>query len=246
MTSLLGQKTETRPSILELLHIQMRNTQDSMVQRTAEFFSSAYFPALQRAGAGPAGAFNSLIAQDSPFLLLLLQFSDLSAWDASRQKMMADKEYAKARESYGSGPLPYLRYERTLLRGFPSFPAIEVPEPLPGPNKVRTYEVRTYESNTPGSLARKVKMFDDGEIAIFRKVGMVPVFFGETLIGRNMPNLVYMVGFEDLAARERIWSAFISSPDWQKLRAQPGLSDGEIVSNISNSLVRPTAFSAIR
>src|SRR3954453_8253656 len=88
-----AQGNATRPKILELVRIRMRNTQDSMVQRTTEFFSKGYFPALQRAGAGPSGAFNSLIAQDSPFLLLLLQFEDLNAWDLSRQKFAADKEY---------------------------------------------------------------------------------------------------------------------------------------------------------
>ena len=75
---------------------------------------------------------------------------------------------------------------------------------------------------------------------------MAPVFFGETIAGRNMPNLTYMLAFDDLAAREKAWGAFGSSPDWQKLRSQPGLSDGEIVSNISNVLVTPTPASMIK
>jgi hypothetical protein len=240
-----SQAADTRPKILELVRLRLRNTQDNMAQRTNEFFSKAYFPALQRSGAGPLGAFNSLIAPDTPFLLLLLQFEDMAAWESSRQKLAADKELAKARETYASGPLGYTRYETTLLRGFPTFPAIEVPQPMAG-GKTRIYELRTYESNNTVTLARKVRMFDQAEIGIFRKVGMVPVFFGETLIGQNMPNLTYMVGFDDLAAREKIWSAFGSSPDWQKLRSQPGLADAEIVSNISNTIVRPTGFSGIK
>ena len=32
----------------------------------------------------------------------------------------------------------------------------------------------------------------------------------------------------------------------QKLRAQPGLSDAEIVSNISNTILRPTAYSQVK
>ncbi len=91
-----------------------------------------------------------------------------------------------------------------------------------------------------------MKMFDDGEIAIFRRTGLLPVFFGETIVGRNMPNLTYMVAFDDLAARENNWRTFANDPEWLKLRATPGLSDAEIVSNISNYLVRPTPFSDIR
>jgi hypothetical protein len=55
-----------------------------------------------------------------------------------------------------------------------------------------------------------------------------------------------MLSFDDLAARERLWRAFSSDPEWQKLRATPGLSDAEIVSNINNTILRPLAFSMVR
>jgi hypothetical protein len=75
---------------------------------------------------------------------------------------------------------------------------------------------------------------------------MNPVFFAEAIVGSRMPHLTYMLTYNELAARERLWSAFGSDPDWQKLRAQPGLSDPEIVSNISNTILHPAAFSDIR
>jgi hypothetical protein len=124
-------------------------------------------------------------------------------------------------------------------------PSIEVPKPRPE-GKTRIFEIRTYESNNAKTLARKIRMFDEGEIDLFRKAGMVPVFFGETIVGRNMPNLTYMVGYDDLADREKTWSTFVSHPEWKKMLAQPGVSDAEIVSNISNSIVRPATSSAIR
>jgi hypothetical protein len=89
-------------------------------------------------------------------------------------------------------------------------------------------------------------MFEEGEIALFRKLEMRPVFFGETIVGRDMPNLTYMLAFDDLAAREKAWNTFASHPEWNKMKSQPGLSDGEIVSNISNWIVRPLAFSQIK
>jgi hypothetical protein len=89
-------------------------------------------------------------------------------------------------------------------------------------------------------------MFDDGEAAIFRRLGMQPVFFGQTIVGRNLPNLTYMLTFDDLAARDRLFAAFGADPEWKKLRAQPELADALIVSNISNTILRPLPFSAIR
>ena len=50
----------------------------------------------------------------------------------------------------------------------------------------------------------------------------MPVFFGETIVGQRMPNLTYMVGYEDLAAREKIWSTFVSHPEWKKMTRAAG------------------------
>ena len=82
-------------------------------------------------------------------------------------------------------------------------------------------------------------MFNSGEAGIFQRLGMSPVFFGETIVGRNQPSLTYMLSFENLAAREQLFSKFGADPEWKKLRATPGLLDSEIVSNISNAILRP-------
>jgi hypothetical protein len=83
-------------------------------------------------------------------------------------------------------------------------------------------------------------------MGIFKRLGMNPVFFASTRFGRNVPNLSYMLAYDDLAHRESLWKAFGADPEWQKLRAQPGLSDAEIVSNISNTILRPTAYSQVK
>ena len=61
-----------------------------------------------------------------------------------------------------------------------------------------------------------------------------------------MPNLTYMLAYDDLAARDKNWKVFGSSPEWMKLRATPGFADAEIVSNISNVFLSPLPFSPIR
>jgi hypothetical protein len=103
-----------------------------------------------------------------------------------------------------------------------------------------------YESNSGATLRRKINMFETGEIAIFKKLGMHPVFFAETIAGAHMPNLVYMLSFDDIAHRDRAWKAFGADEDWKKMRETPGNNDAEIVSNISNWIVTPTPFSPMR
>jgi hypothetical protein len=243
--SMSADGADAKRSIIELTRLQMRNTQDGMAQRTNDFLSKSYVPAIQKAGGGPVGAFGSMIAEGSPFTLLVTQFPDAAAWEAVGRKLREDKGLAKASEAYYGGPLQFVRAETTLLRGFGTMPAIEVP-PARAEKKTRIFELRTYESNNPRTLARKIRMFDEGEIALFRKLNMIPVFFGETIAGRNMPNLTYMLAYDDLAARDKAWSTFVAHPEWEKMKSQPGVSDAEIVSNISNSILRPLPFSSIR
>jgi hypothetical protein len=230
----------------ELRYYRMRNARSNQVQRTTEFLSKAYAPAARRAGIQPVGIFNAVIAPEAPFLLVASGYPSLAAMQASMDKLAADGEYQKALAAYTANPeLAYVRMESTLFRCFDAVPAIETGPATEGRNS-RTFELRTYESDNEATLRRKVKMFNDGEVAAFRKNGLQPVFFGEALIGPNLPRLTYMVAYENLAAHDKVWGAFSADPDWQKLRAQPGLADAEVVSNISNAVLRPAAGSDIR
>jgi len=241
-----AQDTSARASVfIELRYFHMRS--GPQVTRTTEYLRRGWLPAAQRAGIGPLGCFNALVAPESPFVLTLTSFPSIAAIGAAFSKLAADKEFQAAVDAYNSvsGEPSYIRMENSLLMAFPSMPAVEVP-PVGESHTPRIFELRTYESPNDATLARKVKMFGDGEIAAFRRSGMLPVFFGTAVVGRNLPHLTYMLAYDDWAAREKVWSAFGKDPGWQKLRATPGLSDAEIVSNITNAILQPLPFSPIR
>ncbi|HID23803.1 MAG TPA: NIPSNAP family protein, partial [Planctomycetaceae bacterium] len=110
--------------------------------------------------------------------------------------------------------------------------------------KPRIFELRTYESHSVKAGKKKVEMFNQGgEIAIFQKTGLQPVFFAETIIGPQMPNLTYMLAFDDMAARDAAWNRFIRDPDWEKLKADPQYKD--TVSNITDVILRPAPYSQV-
>ena len=237
---------ESKRAVIEIRHYLLRNSADQQMQRMTEILGNAWLPAAKRAGAGPVGAFASLVAPSGPFLMLVTSYHSLAAMEAVSEKMLADKPFRAGLDAWYAKPgLGYMRYESSLLRGFETVPQIEVP-PARKDKSPRVFELRIYESNNGDTLRRKIKMFDSGEIGIFRRLGMLPVFFGETLVGRNQPNLTYMLAFDDLAHRERAWKAFVDDPEWAKMRVLPGLSDAEVVSNISNIMLRPMTFSEIR
>jgi hypothetical protein len=234
-----------KPGYIELRRIQLRNSPDNQRQRNTDFLREQH-AALQRAGASITGAWASSIAPQGPFLLTLVSYPSFAAIEQVQAKLAADAAYLKAAESFNALPgLNYQRMESSILRAFDGYPAVVAP-PNDGKRPARLFEVRTYESNNTSTLRRKIKMFNDGEIGAFQRAGGQPVFFGETLAGPNQPSLTYMLSYEDLAGRDKVWKAFGADPEWQKLRTSPGLSDPEIVSNIGNYLVTPLPFSQIR
>ncbi|MDX2268378.1 MAG: NIPSNAP family protein [Bryobacter sp.] len=233
-------------SLVELRQYKLRNTMDGMPKRLNDFLSQAQLPALKRAGVAKLGYFGNLVGNASPYTLELIEYKNFAQWESTWEALAADKAYAEATAAAErSGLLRFLRLDTSLLRSFDGLPAMEMPASEPG-RPPRVFELRTYESNSHATLGRKIGMFNNGEIAIFRKTGLNPVFFGETIIGANAPNLTYMLWYDNLAARETNWKKFVTHPEWEKLKATPGLSDGEVVSNISNSLLNPMAFSPIR
>jgi hypothetical protein len=235
--------TPARRAILELRYFHLRSGRQ--VEKTSAYLQHGLVPAAERAGIKPFGCFNALIAPDTPFMLTLASYPDMAAFSAARQKLADDREFQAAVDEFNTiGEPSYIRMESSLLLAFPSHPAV-TPPPAAEKPAARVFEIRTYESPSDNTLARKIKMFGDGEFGIFRRLHMLPVFGGQTIVGTHMPNLTYMLAFDDLAAREKCWAAFGADPEWQKLR-NGGIPDAELVSNITNIMVKATAFSPIR
>jgi len=244
--SLISEAQSKRQCVYEVRTIHLRNTLDNQRSRLTDFLQHAAAPAFARAGIAPGAYFASMIAEETPFLITIASYPSLGAMEQQRAKLSADADYKKALTAYNAQPgLNYERIDSVLGRAFAAVPEMIVPGDTAG-RPGRIFELRRYESNNATTLARKIRMFESGEIAIFQRLGMRPVFFAETIVGARMPNLVYMLSFDDLASREKLWKAFGADPEWQKMRSAPGDTDAEIVSNISVSLLQPLPFSAVR
>ena len=217
------------------------------VKLTDDFLRDAALPAMGRLGVGPVGVFNTMIGPDSPTVYVLVPSPSLEAVATLPQRLFADPEFLKAGAAYINAPATepgYVRLETSLLAAFTGMPKLEVP-PATVERAPRILELRIYESHSKKANLTKIKMFNEGEIAIFRRTGLRPVFFGETLIGSRLPNLTYMLTFDSIEQRDRNWSAFVADPEWKKLSATPGYTDAETVSNISNVLLSAAPYSQI-
>lgn len=106
------------------------------------------------------------------------------------------------------------------------------------------YELRVYHC-VPGRLPAIINRFDTVTCRLFEKHGIQQVGFWTVGIGASNYDLVYMLQWESLADREKKFAAFAADPEWIEARAKSEI-DGPIVASITNSILMPTSFSALK
>ncbi len=106
------------------------------------------------------------------------------------------------------------------------------------------HELRIYRC-LPGRLPALLRRFETVTLAIWERHGIRPAGFWTTIIGDSNQDLTYLLAWEGMAEREARWTAFQSDPEWIAKRAETE-RDGQIVANITSSLLQPAAFSTVR
>jgi hypothetical protein len=208
--------------------------------RLEQYFREALIPFLNKRNV-KFGAFNEYSLEEPAKLNILLAFPDPAAYLSVQSDIMSDETYLKASASYNSIPAAeavYSRYETFLLEAFDKLTSLAIPA-----EKKNLFELRTYESANEDAGRRKIAMFNNEEIALFLKVGLMPVFFGKILAGQYMPALTYMVGFKDMADRDATWKKFGEHEEWNRMRVKPEYAD--TVSNIYKTFLTPADYSQI-
>ena len=215
------------------------------------FMAEAGVAGYARAVAGPVGVFKLLAKDNAPLklaadaneLYVLLPHKSAESFLTLERRLLADEAFQQAGKAVlgaGASAPAFSRYESSLMLGFDECPQVQAPTKA----ESRLLQLRIYESKSEERAKRKIHMFNEGgEIAIFRRLGMHPVFFGEALAGEKLPNLTYMLAFDDDPAMTKAWDAFRGDPQWKKLSGDESYKD--TVSKITNLVLRPTAGSQV-
>jgi NIPSNAP len=208
------------------------------------YLSKAFLPALKRYRIGPVGVFVEKLDEDKRKVYVLIVHQSAEQVATLSARLHADEGYREAAKEYLDAPPTnpvYTRIDSSLLDAIEGMPRLARPDT----SKPRLLNLRIYESHNERAAKKKIEMFNKSELAIFRRVGLTPVFFAETLIGAAMPNLTYMLVFPDDAQRQAAWARFVADDEWKKLRAIPEYADKEIVSKITNKILTPATYSEI-
>jgi hypothetical protein len=108
---------------------------------------------------------------------------------------------------------------------------------------IMLYEWRVYEV-VPGKMGALHARFQKIALKFFEKHGIKVVGFWEAVIGATN-TLYYMLVWENMAQREKVWNSFQSDPEWIKAR-QETEKEGPIVQRVVNTLLSPTPYSSLR
>jgi hypothetical protein len=237
---------QSAPQYMDLRRYHLAN--GSGVKLTTAFFADALIPALNRLGIGPVGAFSVYFGPDSPSYYLLMPSSKLETLVTADLELAKDDVFMKAAAPFWDAPAatpPYVRIESSLLRAFPGYPKVTPPASAATKGK-RIYQLRQYQSPTNMDHVRKVEMFHNGEFGFFAKAGAAGVFYADTLVGPNLPNLTYMLSFPDMPSLEADWEKFSADPDWKKLSADSRFNlDPPTVSSITSLVLHPLTCSQV-
>jgi len=222
---------------LRIYHISRAANAKNLLEN---YFKEALIPFLAKHQVKLA-SFNEYSLEEPVKLYVLLAYPDASAFLRVQSESLTDASYLEASKSFNNLPASgavYSRYETFLLEGFDKFPSLSI-----NSDKNGLFELRIYESASEDAARRKIAMFNNEEIALFLKVGLMPVFFGKVLAGQFMPALVYMVGFKDMADRDSTWGKFSAHEEWAAMRVKPEYADS--VSNIRRIFLTPAPYSQV-
>jgi hypothetical protein len=240
-----GEEKKPGRQFYELRHYSLRRGPQQ--DRFDKFYREAAIPAFNRAGISRVGVFNVAIGPESSGRYVLLTYPTAKSIFTTPLAIEADEQYQKDGADYLNLPATdpgFIEAENSLMATFEGMPQMEVPA-MVSSSKSRVFELRTYRSPSLPASMKKISMFNQWEISIFKRVGLPAIFFGQTMFGTHQPNLTYLLGFENAAAREKGWAAFGADAEWNKVRKMPGYSDADLVCDISNILLRPAPYSQI-
>jgi len=212
-------------------------------------FDAALIPALNRQGAKKVGVFwtdtatNDGNSDYNTSVFVLAAFPDAAACLTAEQKLLADAVFMRDAAALFNAPMKEPLYDSCSSSAFLAFAMCPTVE-QPAKSDSRLLQLRYYNSYTPERNAKKIDMFEGGgELDLFRRCGMPPVFFGEGVAGTLLPNLTYILAFEDAEKKAAAWKTFIEHPEWQVMKVDPQYKD--TANKIVNIVLRPSKGSQL-
>lgn len=214
-------------------------------QIVSTYLEKAFLPALKRMSIDRVGVFTSMDDPKDFSIYVMIPYKTLGVLEKMNDQLAADRNYQRAAADFFALPKKdpaYNRIESRLMKAFAGMPVIEMPKQTKS-KAPRIFELRIYESHNEQKANLKVEMFNSGEIQVMRDTQLAPVFYGQTLISNDVPNLVYMTSAANMDKHNEHWQAFRVHPEWLRVKKLAKYKD--TVSKSTKIFLIPTPYSQI-
>ncbi|WP_276391995.1 NIPSNAP family protein [Eudoraea chungangensis] len=205
------------------------------------YLEDALLPSLNALGVENIGVFEEVADALPKKLYLFIPYDDMASYTAINDALEKDSQFIAKSEAYSKADpngFPIRRIQTSFMTAFEGIPQLIKPA-----NGSMLFELRIYEAYNEDALDRKVAMFNDSELGIFKDVGLHSVFFGKNIAGSQMPCLTYLLGFKDMAERDANWAKFGPHPEWERIRKLPEYAN--TVSDITRIFLKPLSYSQL-
>ncbi len=183
-------------------------------------------------GIGILGFWNDDIGASNQ-LTYILSFESLADREQKWGAFQANPEWHRVRaETEAGGPI--------VAQVINAFMRLTPYSPQPPRITTPLQELRVYDA-MPGKLPALHDRFAKHTMDLFTKHGIENIAYWVDEVGTSN-RLTYLLGYPDLATRERGWTAFQADPAWQQARAESE-KDGALVRVSRHSILRLASYS---
>ena len=105
------------------------------------------------------------------------------------------------------------------------------------------YELRTYKA-APDRMGALQARFREHTLGLFQRHGIENVAYWTTMVGGPSDELIYLLRYESMAARELAWRGFVADEEWRQVfRKSTEAAGGSLTLSTEARFLTPTNFS---
>lgn len=181
-----------------------RLSQDSDPNRLRRHLLDPVETAARGAHAGRRLHFEAVLAPHLPQIVTIAEYTNFEEMTRVRQALAENSRVQRSFQALAGGSNPQIeQVDSQILVSLDEISALSHAQSK-GVDQI--VEFRTYHSPVPANVAGLHDVLAEPVTGGFAAAGVAPILAGATMHGRQLPNVLYVVPFESVGAREQAWS----------------------------------------
>jgi NIPSNAP len=200
--------TEARPQsgtrVVSLESFSVRDADEML--RLHDYLGGTLFPVMSQVHNGPAIYLDAIVAPRTPQALFVAVFSNFDEMIDVRGRIASHPRIQQARADLESGPA-FCEVQSQVLTAKGESLRLNSERKESGIFELRSYHASGWHDGPPAVFGEALN-----------RAGIHPILNGSSAAGEHVPQLTFLIPFENLAAREEAWSRLDRDAEWINVR----------------------------